>query len=263
MERYIETICELLKTNYGAKNIFSKNEIYFRKLEGLPEENKIYLGEKTSEEIDDGSIKYLIDFETAHKTGFYFDQSDNRFFIEKLVKNKTALDAFCNSGGFGLHAAKAGASSVTFIDSSSNEIQNAKNNFELNKFNCNNEFVTSDVFDFLEQQIQNNIKYDVVMVDPPAFSKNKKSLPTAKKGYEKLNKLAMQIISDSGFLVSSSCSYHLHKDDFLQIINSAAQKVSKQIQLIHFNEASLDHPKLSAMPETSYLKFVIFKVFPL
>ena len=173
------------------------------------------------------------------------------------------LDAFSNSGGFGLHAAKAGASSVNFVDSSSNEIENAKNNFELNKFNCNAEFIISDVFDFMEKQIQNNIKYDVVMVDPPAFAKNKKSLPTAKKGYEKLNKLALQVISDGGYLVSSSCSHHLYKEDFIQIINSAAQKVLKRIQLVHFNEASLDHPKLPAMPETSYLKFAVFKVFPL
>ena len=124
----------ILKTNFNAKNIFTKNESYFRKLEGLPEEDKIYFGEMSSEEIDDGLIKYLIDFERGHKTGFYFDQSDNRFFIEKFVKYKKVLDAFCNSGGFGLHAAKAGAASVTFIDSSSTEIENAKNNFNLNEF---------------------------------------------------------------------------------------------------------------------------------
>ncbi len=263
MERNIEVICELLKDDFNAKNIFTKNESYFRKLEGLPGEDKIYLGNKNLEKVDDGSIDYLINFENGQKTGFYFDQSDNRFFIEKLTKNKMVLDAFSNSGGFGLHAAKAGASSVNFVDSSSNEIENAKNNFELNKFNCNAEFIISDVFDFMEKQIENNIKYDVVMVDPPAFAKNKKSLPTAKKGYEKLNKLALKFISDGGYLVSSSCSHHLHKEDFIQIINSAAQKVSKQIQLVHFNEASLDHPKLPAMIETTYLKFAVFKVFPL
>ncbi len=118
------------------------------------------------------------------------------------------------------------------------------------------------MFDFFEKQIKNNIKYDVVMIDPPAFAKNKKNLPTAKKGYEKLNKLAMQILNEDGYLVSSSCSYHLNKSDFFEIINSAAQKASKQIQLIHFNEASLDHPKLPAMPETSYLKFAVFKISP-
>ena len=262
MEKNIDIICEILKDNFNAINIFTKNESYFRKLEGLPEEDKIYLGEMSSEIIDDGSIKFQIDFESSHKTGFYFDQSDNRFFIEKFVKDKTILDAFCNSGGFGLHAANAGATSVTFVDSSSSEIENAKNNFKLNNFNCQSEFAISDVFDFLERQIQNNAKYDIVMIDPPAFAKNKKSLPAAKKGYEKLNKLAMQCLHDDGYLVSSSCSYHLHTTDFIEIINSAAQKTSKKIQLIYFNEASLDHPKIPAMPETSYLKFAVLKVFP-
>ena len=262
MERNADILCEILQKNYNAKNIFTKNESYFRKLEELPEEDRIYLGEKTSEEIDDGSIKYLVDFTSGQKTGFYFDQNDNRFFIENFVENKSVLDAFCNSGGFGLHAAKVGASSVTFVDSSSNEIEKVKINLELNELDCNYELINSDVFDFMERQIQDNIKFDVVIIDPPAFAKNKKSLPVAKKGYEKLNKLAMQIIGGDGYLISSSCSYHLHAQDFIEIINSAAQKASKQIQLIYFNEASLDHPKLPAMPETSYLKFAVFRVFP-
>ncbi len=260
MERNIDLIVKILIEDFNAGNIFTKNEMYFRKLEGLPEEDKIYHGLMKPELVDDGSVRYKIDFEKGHKTGFYFDQSDNRFFIEKISKDKNVADLFCNSGGFGLHAAKAGAASVVFVDSSSTEIENAKNNFELNDLECRSEFVTTDVFEFIEKCISENKKYDIVIIDPPAFAKNKKSLPSAKKGYEKLNRLAMQIVKDGGFLASSSCSYHLPKEEFIRIINSAASKIEKNIQLIHFNGASSDHPELPGMSETAYLKFGVFRL---
>lgn len=260
MEKNIESIIQLLKTDYNAENIFSKNEFYFRKLEGLTEEDKVYFGEHKQEIIDDGLIRYHINFKKGHKTGFYFDQSDNRFFIERLVKGKRVVDAFCNSGGFGLHAANGGAESVNFVDSSSSEIENARMNYELNKFTTPAEFISKDVFEYFDSCIAEKKYFDVVMIDPPAFAKNKKSLPAAKKGYEKLNKSALTLIKDEGFLVTSSCSFHLKKDEFVEIINSAAVKANKFVQLIHFNTASLDHPSLPGMEETSYLKFAVLKV---
>jgi 23S rRNA (cytosine1962-C5)-methyltransferase len=260
MEKNIEIIINILKEEFDAENIFTKNEAYFRKLEGLPEEDRIYYGSMKTEMMDDGGIKYKIGFESGQKTGFYFDQCDNRSFIEKICQSKSVADLFCNSGGFGLHAAKAGASSVTFVDSSSAEIENAKYNFQLNELKCNYEFIATDVFDFVEKSISENRKYDLVILDPPAFAKSKKSLPTAKKGYEKLNRLGLQIVSEGGFLATSSCSHHLGKDEFIQIINSAATKAGKNIQLIHFNGASLDHPELPGMNETAYLKFGVFKI---
>jgi 23S rRNA (cytosine1962-C5)-methyltransferase len=260
MEKNIELIIKILKDDFAAENIFSKNEGYFRQLEGLVEEDKIYFGSMKTEIIDDGSIKYKIDFEKGQKTGFYFDQSDNRFFIEKICKNKNVADLFCNSGGFGLHAAKAGASSITFVDSSSSEIENTKNNFQLNELNAHSEFITSDVFDFLEKSISESKKYDVVVVDPPAFAKSKRNLNTAKKGYEKLNKLALQTLNEGGFLCTSSCSHHLSAEEFIRVLNVSASKAGKNIQLVHFNGASLDHPELPGMNETSYLKFGVFKI---
>lgn len=260
MEKNIELIIQILKEELKAKNIFTKNEEYFRKLEGLPEDDQIYFGNKSIEIVDDGLIKYKIDFEKSQKTGFYFDQSDNRFFIQRLCNGKKILDAFCNSGGFGLHAANAGASEITFVDSSSTEIESAKTNFELNNFTAQSEFIVSDVFDYLQKCIAANKQFDVAIIDPPAFAKNKKSLPTARKGYEKLNRLAIQSVNNNGFLVSSSCSYHLTKDEFLQIINTAAVKAGRTIQLVYFNNASLDHPQNPAMEETVYLKFAVFRV---
>jgi 23S rRNA (cytosine1962-C5)-methyltransferase len=260
MQRNIQPVIDILKNRYDAENIFTRNEQYFRKLEGLPEENIVYLGSVKDEVIDDGEIKYKINFTNSQKTGFYFDQSDNRKFIEKIVNKKSVLDAFCNSGGFGLHAAKAGAASVTFIDSSLHEIENAEQNFELNRLKTDAEFIECDVFDFLEKCVGANKSFDVVMLDPPAFAKNKKSVPTALKGYIKLNKLALQIINKEGYLVTSSCSHHISQSDFIESVNSASSKSRRKVQLIHLAGASLDHPQLPAMPETSYLKFTMFKV---
>lgn len=260
MQKNIEMITSILKDELGAENIFSKNEEYFRKLEGLPEEDTIYLGGQQPEIIDDGYIRYKIDFTRGHKTGFYFDQADNRVFIERISAGKTVLDGFCNSGGFGLHAARAGAEIVTFLDSSSSEIESVKNNMALNELKTGTEYISDDVFDTFGKMISENRKFDVVMIDPPAFAKNRKSLPMAQKGYEKLNRMAINLVKENGFLVTSSCSYHLKKAEFLAIINNAARKANRAVQLIHFNEASLDHPRLPAMEETSYLKFAVLKV---
>lgn len=261
MDKNIQSIVDILKTNFNAKNIFTKNDFYLRKLEGLVEEDTIFFGELSSEIIDDGSIKYKIDFAESQKTGFYFDQNDNRFFIEKIVKGRKIADVFSNSGGFGLHALKAGACSVDFVESSAREINNAKINLELNELGGEVDFHVCDAFDFLTDALKTSKQYDVIMLDPPAFAKSKKNLPTAEKGYEKINKLALQLISNEGYLVTSSCSYHLSKELFFNCINRAASKSSKIIQMVHFNGASLDHPMLSYMIETSYLKFAVFKVF--
>lgn len=260
MEKNIKEIVKILKEDLNAENIFTKNDPYFRKLEGLSESDEIYAGSRQEELISDDSITYKIDFTKAQKTGFFFDQTDNRFFIERIVKGKTVLDAFCNSGGFGLHAAKAGAASVSFIDSSSVEIESAKENLKINGFNTPAEFIKEDVFDFFEKNIERSKKFDIVMIDPPAFAKSRKNLQSAKKGYERLNKLAIQNIKSNGFLVTSSCSHHIKDDEFIKIVNIAAVKSHSKLQLIYFNNASLDHPRLPAMEETNYLKFAVFRI---
>jgi 23S rRNA (cytosine1962-C5)-methyltransferase len=260
MEKNIGLITDILKEDFNAVNIFTKNEPYFRKLEGLPEEDKIYLGAMTDETITEGGVKYKIDFAGSHKTGFYFDQTDNRIFIERLCRGKNVIDAFCNSGGFGMHAALSGAGKVYFVDASASEIEKARYNFKLNSFECDSEFIVKDVFDFLESAAGEGKKFDVVMIDPPAFAKNKKSLPVARKGYERLNRLALDAVNSGGWLVTSSCSFHLAEGEFLQAVSKAALKAGRKIQLVHFNNASHDHPKLPQMAETSYLKFAAFKV---
>jgi 23S rRNA (cytosine1962-C5)-methyltransferase len=260
-EKNIQLIVKILKEEFSAGNIFTKNEEYFRRLEGLPVQDFIYLGERNEEIISDGRVKYKIDFTTGQKTGFYFDQCDNRSFIEQFCRDKNVLDCFCNSGGFGLHAAYAGASNVIFVDSSAGEIKNTRENFSINGFNCKAEFVQSDVFDFLEKCAVEHNTFDIINLDPPSFAKNKKSLGKAIKGYEKLNRLALDLLKNGGLLFSSSCSYHVKEEMFIDMINNAAVKAGKRLQLFHFSNASLDHPSLTSMEETGYLKFAAFRVF--
>jgi 23S rRNA (cytosine1962-C5)-methyltransferase len=260
MDKNINDVVKILKEDLNAENIFTRNDHIFRKLEGLPESDEVYSGVMKEEIINDGSINFKIDFSKSQKTGFFFDQTDNRFFIEKIVKDKNVLDAFCNSGGFGLHAAAAGAASVTFVDSSLHEIESAEENFNINGFTVSAGFIKEDVFDFLEGNNSKDNLFDIVIIDPPAFAKNRKSLQTAKKGYERLNKLALINIRDGGFLVSSSCSHHIGKEEFLNIIKTAGLKTGKNLQLIYINNASMDHPVHPAMNETNYLKFAVFKI---
>ncbi len=261
MNENIQLVIDVLKNHLGAENIFTRNDPYFRKLEGLPEDNTVYLGEASPETINDGKLKYKIDFVSSQKTGFYFDQCDNREFIEKISGGKTVLDAFCNSGGFGMHAAKAGAGFVTFLDSSTGEIENAEKNFALNELNSETDFILMDVFDYFTKSIDAGRTFDIVMVDPPAFAKSRKSIPTALKGYAKLNKMAASCVGVNGYLVTSSCSHHISQEDFLEAVISGASKADRKLQQVHFNGASFDHPSIPGMNETTYLKFAVFKVF--
>lgn len=260
IERNLELITKILQEDFSAHNILTKNEEYFRKLEGLSTEDKVLFGGVNEEIISDGTVKYKINFSTGHKTGFYFDQCDNRQFIGQFCSGKTFLDCFCNSGGFGLHAARGGATEVSFVDSSVEEIKNARQNFELNGLTCRSEFIQSDVFDYLEQCKDERKTFDIINLDPPAFAKSKKSLTKGIKGYEKLNHLVMELLNEEGLLFTSSCSYHLKEEMFLNLLNNAAIKAGKQIQLFHFNNASMDHPSLPAMEETTYLKFAAVRI---
>lgn len=260
MNENIQLVVDVLKNELGAVNIFTRNDPYFRKLEGLPEDDTVYLGEASPETIDDGSLKYKIDFSSSQKTGFYFDQCDNREFIEKISSGKTVLDAFCNSGGFGMHAAKAGAGYVTFLDSSKSEIENAEKNFALNELASETDYIVMDVFEYLQKCIDAGRTFDVVMIDPPAFAKSRKSIPAGLKGYAKLNKMAASCVGVNGYLVTSSCSHHISQEDFLEAVISGAAKADRKLQQVRFNSASLDHPSIPGMNETTYLKFAVFKV---
>ncbi len=259
IEKNIEAVVKTLESKLNARNIFTKHDEHFRALEGLPTEDKTYLGEAAEELISDGTLKYKVNFKSGQKTGFYFDQCDNRKIFGEFCKEKTVLDCFCNSGGFGLHAIANESKKVTFVDSSATEIENVKNNKAINEFTTDSEYVCSDVFDYLERCVAEKKKFDVINIDPPAFAKSKKILSKAVKAYEKLNRLALEVVNDGGYIFTSSCSHHLSKENFIDSIRSAGIKSGNNIQLIYTNGASIDHPSLPAMKETEYLKFCILR----
>jgi 23S rRNA (cytosine1962-C5)-methyltransferase len=260
MEKNIPLIVDVLISHLGAQNIFTHHDEYLRRLEGLPTDDQIYYGKYQNEIISDGEVKYTIDFQRGQKTGFYFDQVNNRKYIRNLAPGKKILDAFCNSGGFGLHALQAGAEKVVFIDSSQTEIDQVKINLQLNDLIATEryELICAKVNDCLLQFHEVDRKFEIINLDPPSFTRNKKGIPIALKGYEKLHRLALPLISEGGFLLTSSCSHHISSDDFLASVQNAARKCGRQIQLIHSASTSEDHPILPSMPETRYLNFMVF-----
>jgi 23S rRNA (cytosine1962-C5)-methyltransferase len=260
MEANLATIVDILTTDFGAKNIFSKHDAVLRSYEGLNSEEKVYLGEKAIELIADGNVRFEINFGTSQKTGFFYDQVENRRYIERYCKNKTVFDGFCNSGGFGLHALIAGARSVYFTDASSDQCEQVKRNLALNDFSEKvTEVKVGDIFEVLEVLHAQGKKFDVVCIDPPAFAKSKKTIFTAIKGYEKLHRLALKILADDGILVSTSCSHYMSEPEYQALINRSVQHGKEVLQLLYKAGAAPDHPKHAGMDETAYLKFLVFR----
>jgi len=238
--------------------ILSKANSKLREMEGLELNDEILFGTDPGIiHTYDNGIKLDISLSGGQKTGYYLDQRFNRYEIRKFVKNKKILDCYTNQGGFALNACYAGADKVTAVDTSLNALELADNNAKLNGFNI--DFVHSDVFDFLNEAVLNGLKWDVVILDPPAFTKNKKSIGVASAAYSKLNKLGFQVLYDGGYLVTSSCSQHITEEDFAGFIRKEASKQEKFIKLVYRGTQPADHPVLLSMPETSYLKFCIFK----
>lgn len=239
--------------------IISKANSKLREIEGLSADDEVLYGvEPEIIPTDDDGIKLEISLSKGQKTGYYLDQRFNRYQVRKIAKGMTVLDCYTNQGGFALNACLGGAKSVTAVDSSLTAIQLAERNAKINDFEI--DFVVADVFDFLEQSVDESRKWDIVVLDPPAFTKNKKTVATALAAYSKVNKLGIKVANENGYLVSSSCSHHISELDLIDCIRKEASKQKKYLKLIHRGTQPIDHPELLAMPETNYLKFLIFKV---
>ena len=257
MDKQIEIICDVLETMFHPKAIIARNDVAIRALEELPLEKKVLRGNAGITIIDDG-VKFEVDVLNGQKTGFFLDQHENRKAIHRYAIGGTVLDCFCNEGGFALHAASAKAASVYGLDISESAITKAKVNARLNSAAV--EFEIGDVSEVLKLIGEKNKKFDMVILDPPSFTKSKKNIPAALRGYKELNAAAMQLINAGGFLVTASCSHHITEDGFLSAIEQAAVKAKRYVQLLEFSGAAPDHPVIPAMPETKYLKFAIFAV---
>lgn len=259
MDRRLTLICDVLESIFHPKAIVERNESPLRSLEQLPLEKGVLRGTIGQTIITENAIKYKVDLLEGQKTGFFLDQRENRKSIRQYVKDATVLDCFCNEGGFSFNATLAQAQSVHAIDISQSAIANAKVNATINDV-TNATFETADVFERLKELETTGEKFDVVILDPPSFSRNKKTVATALKGYKEINTRALHLLHAGGILISASCSHHIAEESFIETIEAGARASHRSIQLLEFSGASPDHPSLPAMPETKYLKFAIFAV---
>jgi 23S rRNA (cytosine1962-C5)-methyltransferase len=257
MEKQTDIICDVLETMFHPKAIVARNDAAIRTLEELPLEKKVLRGNTGITIIEDG-VKFEVDVLNGQKTGFFLDQRENRKAIHRYAIGGAVLDCFCNEGGFALHAVSAKAASVRGIDISETAIAKAKVNARLNSAAV--EFEIGDVSETLKSLAEKNKKFDMLILDPPSFTKSKKNIPAALRGYKEINAAAMRLVNSGGYLVTASCSHHITEEGFLSAIEQAAVKAKRFVQLLEFGGAAPDHPVIPAMPETKYLKFAIFAV---
>jgi len=261
VDKIKETIINaLLEAIPDIEGIIEKDISTHRKSENLPEVETVLYGtiaDKTR--FSENSILFDVSLKEGQKTGYFLDQKINRKFLQSIAKGKTVLDCFCNQGGFALNAAKSGATHVLGVDISQSAVDTSQHNAKINNFN-NVDFIKDDVFDFLENENSTGNKWDIIVLDPPAFTKNRKTLPKAKAGYAKINRLALKLLNKNGFIVTPSCSHHLKEQDFFDIIQREASKQNVKLRLVYRGMQSPDHPILVSMPETQYLKFFVFQL---
>lgn len=264
IERFKEVIIECIDEVFTPEFIYERSDSLYRKQEGLGERLG-WWGEEGSGsiEITEGKAVFLVDILAGHKTGFYLDQRNARLAIENISKNKDVLDLFCYTGGFSVHAALAGAKSVTGVDIKEDWLALARKNLESSgKAGAAGqaEFVKSDVFNYLKNIHTSGRMFDIIIVDPPSFVKTKHSIANAARGYEQLNLKAMRCLRPGGVLATFSCSHNMPNALFSDILKSCAQKAGKKMTILKRCHQSEDHPIVRAIPETEYLKGYFFKL---
>ena len=248
------------------RGVFLRNDVALRAKEGLPQGKGWYPlpGETPPDspvvEIVENGVKYLVDVENGQKTGFFLDQKYNRRAVGRLAAGKTVLDCFTHTGSFALNAARGGAEHVTAVDISQSAIDMARANAVRNGLEGRMDFLTADVFDLLTELEKKGEQYDVVILDPPAFTKSRSSIKNAVKGYREINLRGMKLVKDNGFLVTCSCSHFMDPELFAKTIREAAHGAHKRLRQVEFKTQAPDHPILWAAEESYYLKFYIFQV---
>ncbi len=266
IDRRKEELLGILKgilANEGIKirGIYERSDAKVRLNEGL-ERVKGFLGEPfdTKVEINENGVKYLVDVAEGQKTGFFLDQKYNRAAVARLCRGARVLDCFTHTGSFALNAGKNGAKEVTGVDASELGVAQATENAALNGLSGTVKFICEDVFELLPRLEEQGEKYDVVILDPPAFTKSRNSVKNAIKGYREINLRAMKLVKDGGYLATCSCSHFMTPELFSETIGQAAKNVKKRIRQVEYRTQSADHPILWAAEESYYLKFFIFQV---
>jgi 23S rRNA (cytosine1962-C5)-methyltransferase len=261
MDMWKPAIVEALNSVFSPKGIYERNDVPVRELEGLTQ-IKDYLSNPFPTEIiiNENGLQFYVNIETGQKTGYFLDQQDNRRAIQHIVKDADVLGAFTYTGTFEIHAAHYRAKSVLGIDISENAVAQANKNAALNKLDHIVKFEAMNAFDVLKSWGKEGRKYDVVMLDPPAFTKSRSNIQKAITGYKEINLRGMKLIKNGGFLVTSSCTNLVSPELFLETINMAAKDARKRIRQVTFQTQSSDHPIIWGMENTHYLKFLIVEV---
>lgn len=252
---------EMKKDGIEIRGVYERSDAKVRALEGMPR-TKGFLGKPfdTDVIITENGVKYHVDIENGQKTGFFLDQKYNRLAIQRLCRGASVLDCFTHTGSFALNAGIAGAESVLGVDASELAVEQATKNAELNGLSDKVKFICRDVFELLPELEEKGEKYDVVILDPPAFAKSQNSVKNATKGYREINLRAMKLVKDGGFLATCSCSHFMTYELFTKTIGQAAKNVHKRLRQVEFRTQAPDHPILWAADESYYLKFYIFQV---
>lgn len=266
IDRLKGKILELLKEEMARdgvviRGVYERSDAKVRRQEGM-ELVKGFIGEPfdTKVEICENGVKYLVDVEDGQKTGFFLDQKYNRLAIQRLCRDAEVLDCFTHTGSFALNAGIAGAKSVLGVDASELAVEQARENAALNGLSETVKFVCEDVFELLPRLEEQGKEFDVVILDPPAFTKSRNSVKNAVKGYREINLRAMKLVKDGGFLATCSCSHFMSYEMFTQTIGQAARNVHKRLRQVEYRTQAADHPILWAAEESYYLKFYIFQV---
>jgi len=251
----------LKEMDINIRGVYERSDAKVRTLEGM-ERIKGFIGEEfdTKVEIIENGIKYIVDVQEGQKTGFFLDQKYNRLAIKPMCKDAKVLDCFTHTGSFALNAGMGGAKSVLGVDASELGITQARENAEMNGLSGTVKFECADVFELLPQLENEGEKFDLIILDPPAFTKSRNSIKNAVKGYKEINLRAMKLINDGGYLATCSCSHFMDTELFTKTIAEAARNVHKRLRQIEFRTQAPDHPILWSADESLYLKFYIFQV---
>ncbi len=266
IDKWKLTIVDALKKILAAdgiaiRGVYERSDAKVRLQEGM-ERYKGFIGEPfdTKVEIVENGVRYMVDVEDGQKTGFFLDQKNNRAAIHRFCKDKKVLDCFTHTGSFALNAGIAGAKSVLGVDASQLAVDQATENAKLNHLEDTVTFQCADVFELLPKLEADKETFDVVILDPPAFTKSRNSVKNAVKGYREINVRGLKLVRDGGFLVTCSCSHFMEQDLFTKTIREAAAGAHKRLRQVEFRTQACDHPILWAADQSYYLKFYIFQV---
>lgn len=260
MELWKRELTDILVEVIRPEGIYERNDVPVRRLEGMQETTGLLYGDVPDRvPMVENGIVYAVDVKHGQKTGFFLDQKENRAAIAPLCPGARVIDMFCHNGSFALNAAKYGAREVTGVDISEEALAVARDNARANGLDAN--FEAHNCFDLLRALSDQGEKYDLVILDPPAFTKTRQMTERALRGYKEINLRGMKLVPDGGFLVSCSCSQHVDDAAFTAMLNEAARDAKKKLRMVEFRTQAKDHPILPASPETKYLKCAILQVF--